>query len=93
MTRPKGRQSAKAVEKDFPHFVDMVMPLGGFGNRLDTMYEFHDRHGIEAKRGDGWRDQIKGRIYIRWCFADPAIAAAFAKEFGPAALNRLIRRL
>ena len=93
MTRPKGRQSAKAVEKDIPHFVDMVIPLGGFGDRLVTMYEFHDRHGIEAKRGDGRRDQKRGRNYVRWCFADPAIAAAFAKEFGPAELNRRIRRL
>jgi hypothetical protein len=25
MTRHKGRQSAKAVERDFPHFVDMVV--------------------------------------------------------------------
>lgn len=41
MTRYKGRQSAEAVEKDFPHFVDMVVPLGGLGNRLDAMYEFH----------------------------------------------------
>ena len=61
MTRPKGRQSAKTVEKDFPHFVDMVIPLGGFGDRLDTMYEFHDRHGIEAKRGHGLRDKKKSR--------------------------------
>ena len=38
MGRYKGRQSAKAVEKDFPHFVDMVVPLGGLGNRLDAMY-------------------------------------------------------
>ena len=81
MTRYKGKQSAKYVEKDFPHFVDMVVPPDGFGNRLDTMYGFHDRHGIEAKRGHGWRDQKKGRNYIRWCFADRAIAAAFAREF------------
>ena len=32
MTGYKGRQSAKAVEGDFPHFVDMVVPLGGLGN-------------------------------------------------------------
>jgi hypothetical protein len=54
MTRYKGRQSAKAVEGDFPHFVDMVVPLGGLGNRLDAMYEFHTRHGIKPQRGYGW---------------------------------------
>jgi hypothetical protein len=34
MTRYKGRQSAKVVEQDFPHFVDMVVPLGDLGKRL-----------------------------------------------------------
>ena len=40
MTRYKGKQSAKAVEKDFPHFVGTVVLLGGLGNGLDAMYEF-----------------------------------------------------
>jgi len=64
MTRPKGRQSAKAVEKDLPHFVDLVIPLGGFGNRLDTMYEFHDRHGIEAKRGQDGATKKRAAIIL-----------------------------
>ena len=81
MSRYKGRQSAKAVEKDLPHFVDMVVPLGGLGKRLDAMYELHTRHGIEAKRGHGRRDE-NGRDYVRWCFANPAIAAALSSEFG-----------
>jgi hypothetical protein len=42
------------------------------------MYDFHARHGIEAKRGHGRRD---GASFIRWCFADPGLAAAFASEF------------
>jgi hypothetical protein len=54
MTGYKGRQSAKAVEGDFPHFVDMVVPLGGLGNRLDAMYEFHTWRGIKPQRGYGW---------------------------------------
>jgi hypothetical protein len=47
MSRYKGRQSAKAVEKDLPHFVDMVVPPGGLGSRLDAMHEYHTRHGIK----------------------------------------------
>ena len=39
MTRYKGRQNAKAVERDFPHFVDIVVPLGGLGSKLDVMYD------------------------------------------------------
>ena len=41
----------KAVEKDFPHFVDILVPLGGLGTRLDAMYEFHAQHGIKPHRG------------------------------------------
>jgi hypothetical protein len=53
---------------------------GGLGKTLDAMHEFHERHGIEAYPGEGRRDK-NGRDYIRWCFADAAIAAAFASEF------------
>ena len=57
MTRYKGRQSAKGVEQDFPHFLDMVVPLGSLGNRLDAMYEFHARHGIKPQSGHGRLDE------------------------------------
>ena len=79
MTRYKGSQSAKAVEREYPHFVDITVPPGGLGQRLDAMYEFHARHGIRAQRGHG-RHDANGSV-VRWCFADAAIAAAFAKEF------------
>jgi hypothetical protein len=46
MTRYEGRQSAKAIERDFPHIVEMVVPEGGLGKRLDAMYDFHARHGV-----------------------------------------------
>ena len=67
-------------ERAFPHFVDMVVPEGGLGNRLDAMYERHRACGIEDKHGRGRYD--KGRHYVRWCFPDPEIAAAFANAFG-----------
>ena len=51
MTRYKSRQSLKAVEKHFPHFVDAVVPPGGLGKRLDAMYEFHTRQGIKRNAG------------------------------------------
>ena len=80
MSRYKGRQSAKAVERDFPHFVDIVVPPGGLGTKLDAMYNFHTQYGIQPKRGHG-RHDANGSI-IRWCFADPAIAKSFATVFG-----------
>ena len=33
------------ADNRFPHFVDIVVPPGGLGKRLDAMYEFHTRHG------------------------------------------------
>lgn len=80
MSRYKGRASAKAVERDFPHCVDVAVPPGGVGKKLDAMYDFHTRHGIQPKRGQGHHD-ADGSV-VRWCFADPAMAAVFAKEFG-----------
>ena len=77
--RYKGSRGARAVEREYRHFVDVVVPPGGLGTRLDAMYEFHERKGIRAKRGHGRHDANKS--VVRWCFADPAIAAAFAKEF------------
>ena len=79
MNRYKDSRSAKAVEREYPHFVDVVVPPGGLGRRLDAMYDFHARHGIRAQRGHG-RHDADGSV-VRWCFADPAIAAAFAKAF------------
>ena len=75
----KGRQNAKSVEQDFPYFVDMVVPPGGLRERLDAMYEFHARHNIKPQRGHGRQDA--NGSFIRWCFANPDLAAAFAKEF------------
>ena len=79
MSRYKGRQSAKSVEQDFPHFVDIAVPPNGLGTKLDAMYDFHARHGIQPKRGHG-RHDANGSV-IRWCFTDKALAAAFAGEF------------
>ena len=35
MTRYKGRPSSKSVERSYPHRVEMIVPKGGFGKRLD----------------------------------------------------------
>ena len=80
MTRYKGRTSFKSLERDFPHIVEMIVPEGGFGRTLDAMYDFHARHGIRAINSTGRRDEYN-RDYIRWCFADPKLAEAFASAF------------
>ena len=81
MTRYKSRASAKAVERDFPHFVDVAVPPDGLGKKLDAMYDFHAPHGIQPKRSHG-RHDANGSVN-RWCFADAALAKTFADEFHP----------
>ena len=85
-SRYKGRTSPKAIERDFPHIVETIMPLGGLGKTLDAMLKFHTRNGIRAINSTGRRDE-NGRDYIRWCFADREIAAAFAAKFGAKVLD------
>ena len=81
MSRYKGRTDPKEIEKAFPHIVEMIVPLGGFGKKLDDMYEWHWARDIEAMRGNGWRDK-HGRSYVRWCFANLIAAQGFARNFG-----------
>jgi hypothetical protein len=80
MARYKGKVSARAIERDFPHVVETVVPDGGLGKTLDSMHEFHKRHKIEAHTGKGRRDK-SGRDYIRWCFANPGTAGKFKSQF------------
>jgi hypothetical protein len=80
MARYKGKVTARAIERDFPHVVETVVPEGGLGKALDAMHAFHKRHKIEAHTGKGRRDK-NGRDYIRWCFANPDVAAKFASKF------------
>ena len=35
MARYKGRTSAKNIESDFPHIVEIAVPLGGLGQQLN----------------------------------------------------------
>ena len=81
MPRDKGRTSHKLAERDFPHIVEIVVPLGGLGKTLDAIYDFHSRHDIHAKHGRTRRDE-NGHNYMRWRFGDPGTAVEFAKKFG-----------
>jgi hypothetical protein len=80
MTRYKGQLKAARIEQEYPHHVDMIVPPGGLGKRIDAMYAFHAEHGIKPQRGRGKHD-ANGAI-IRWCFANAEMAKAFAAQFG-----------
>lgn len=80
MPRYKGRPSAKSIARDFPHIVETRVPLGGFRERLDDIYEFHRQRGIMARTLPGRRGGE--RDIARWAFADKATADEFVGKFG-----------
>ena len=81
----KGRISTKEIERQYPHIVELMVPLEGFGPTLNIMHDWHTARGIKSRRGSG--HYHKGRHYVRWCFANPEDAKAFQAEFG----GKLIR--
>ena len=67
-------------ERHNPHMVELAVPQYGFGPTLSTMHDWHREHGMASKQGASWRDSAGD--HVRWSFADPEIANAFAKRFG-----------
>ena len=78
--RYKGRTKTNLIEGDFPHRVEMIVPKGGFGKRLEAMYEWHRARSIQAMRGRSRRDK-SNRDYVTSCFADAAMADSFRASF------------
>jgi hypothetical protein len=76
MARYKARSGPK---HNYPHIIEIAIPPGGLGRRLDAMHNFCAECGI---RGRALTHRKEGEFYIRWCFAYPAMAAAFVAEFG-----------
>lgn len=80
MTRYKGRTRTDLIERDFPYRVEMSMPEGGLGKRLDDMHDWHHARSLRARFGRGRRDK-DNRHYVTFCFADAAMADSFQASF------------
>jgi hypothetical protein len=37
----KGRASTEEIERRYPHIVELMVPLNGFGTRLNLMHDWH----------------------------------------------------
>ena len=79
--RYKGRPSAKTIASNFPYIVEIAVPSGGLGKRLNEMHAFHNQRGIQVVHLRHRHDDDKGD-YLLWCFPRRAIAEEFATEFG-----------
>jgi hypothetical protein len=66
-----------------PWKVEIPVPAGGLGKRLEAMHDFHALREITACLGRGRRRRSRDdrQDYLRWYFADHATAASFAVEF------------
>jgi hypothetical protein len=80
MTRYRGRTKTSLSERNFPHRVELIVPKGGFGKRLDEMHEWHLARSIRARLGRSRRD-ANNRDYVTWCFSDAAMADSFRASF------------
>jgi len=78
--RYKGWQDAASIKREFPYSVELEVPPGGFGTRLDRVHGFHTRVGVTPRRGRGCREG--GRDIVCWRFSEAETAQAFAGEFG-----------
>ena len=63
----------------YPFVVEVMVPEGGLGRRLDDMHQFHHQRRILDHQISRRRDEQHD--YIRWCFKDLATAHAFAEQF------------
>jgi hypothetical protein len=41
----KGRIGTKETERHYPHIVELVVPLNGFGTKLNVMHDWHFNRG------------------------------------------------
>ena len=80
MSRRKGERTARQNERECPNIVELPVPPGGFGKRLDEIFAFHRQLGIPDLRGN--RQRRADQEFVRWCFKDREHADAFAARFG-----------
>ena len=74
--RYKGVPATHYTEQAFPWWVDIPVPEGGLGRRLNEMNDWHHSHGMAVRHGRGGMD------VVRFCFPDEGHAKALARQFG-----------
>lgn len=68
------------IARGFPFIVEIGVPPGGLGKRLNAMHAFHNQRGIQVAHVRHRHED--DRDLLLWCFARRAIAEEFAAEFG-----------
>jgi hypothetical protein len=76
-----GKVTKRRIDRDFPHQVAILIPVGGLVARLMAMHKFCDTRSMPYKtHADLCREPPAD--FLRFCFANPAHADVFIAEFG-----------
>ncbi len=77
----KGETTRRGIDRDWPHQVEIPIPPGGLGQRLDAMHDWCHLRKVDYKtrsvRGTGAGDEA-----VRWCFKTKSMAVLFQAEWG-----------
>jgi len=69
-----------ANERNFPFVVQIAVPDGGFGSKLEAINAWHRYSKNKQRRG---RPQSLGeKKFWRWCFKSSETAEQFSRRFG-----------
>jgi len=86
MPRYKSESNKSIAERIYPHRVDVTVPPGGLGGRLDGMLEWCRQRGCEWAQ-HGQRQHEPGQVpvdYARFYFARESDAVAFRQRWNDA---------
>jgi hypothetical protein len=78
--RYKGQITSRQIDRDYPYQVEIAIPEGGLGTRLNAMHEFCRGADFQT-RGVGEKRLRTGRDGVRFCFKTPDLAEAFQARF------------
>jgi hypothetical protein len=81
MTRRKGEVTKSQIDRECPHQVAILIPVGGLVRLLMDMYTFCDAHAMSYRTRTDRRRELVPSGHVRFCFADPAHADAFHAKF------------
>jgi len=79
MVRYRELRTIAQLEKEFPYIVEVPIPPGGLGRRLDKLEAWLAAQ-IDRKDFGRWGRWREGRDIAVWAFRDAAIASAFERQ-------------
>ena len=86
----QGPGHTRQIDPDYSHQVEIAIPEGGLGTRLNAMHDFC-RGADFRTRGIGVKRLETRRDGVRFCFNAPERAEAFQARFGGSPLRIEIR--